>query len=58
MPTSNWRKILKLIGFIILLMVANYTVRACLPTSYTQVLTINDAVSNVALWWRWLSGPM
>lgn len=37
-------------------MVAGYTVQTYLPTYLTKMLKINDAVSNVALWWSWLVG--
>ncbi|HEY1967993.1 MAG TPA: MFS transporter [Pseudonocardia sp.] len=49
MISINWRQILNLIGIVILLNVADYTVLTYMPTYLTQVLKINDAESNLAL---------
>lgn len=53
---SNRGKILKLTGFIVLLVAADYAVQNYLPTYLTEVLRVNDAVWSVALWRGWLSG--
>ncbi|HEX4248913.1 MAG TPA: MFS transporter [Pseudonocardia sp.] len=47
--SDNWRQILNLIGIVILLNVADYTVLTYMPTYLTQVLKISDAESNLAL---------
>jgi len=46
---DNWRQILNLIGIVILLNVADYTVLTYMPTYLTQVLRISDAESNLTL---------
>lgn len=56
MATNNWREILKLTGFIVLLMIVCYTVQAYLPKQLTQELKIDNAVQDVTWWWRWPSG--
>jgi len=47
--SDNWPQILNLIGIVILLNVADYTVLTYMPTYLTQVLKISDAESNLAL---------
>ena len=47
--SNNWPQILNLIGIVILLNVADYTVLTYMPTYLTQVLKISDAESNLAL---------
>jgi MHS family proline/betaine transporter-like MFS transporter len=46
---EHWRQIVNLIGIVILLNVADYTVLTYMPTYLTQVLKITDAESNLAL---------
>ncbi|MDT7558496.1 MAG: transporter, family, proline/betaine transporter, partial [Pseudonocardiales bacterium] len=49
MLSNNWPQILNLIGIVILLNVADYTVLTYMPTYLTQVLGISDAESNLTL---------
>ena len=46
---NNWRQILNLIGFVILLNVAVYTLLTYMPTYLTQVLGINESESLLVL---------
>lgn len=49
MIATNWRQILNLIGIVILLNVADYTVLTYMPSYLKDVLNISEAESNLAL---------
>jgi MFS transporter, MHS family, proline/betaine transporter len=49
MLSDNWPQILNLMGIVILLNVADYTVLTYMPTYLTQVLGISEAESNLTL---------
>ena len=49
MLADNWPRILNLMGIVILLNVADYTVLTYMPTYLTQVLGISEAESNLTL---------
>jgi MFS transporter, MHS family, proline/betaine transporter len=49
MMARNWRQIANLIGIVILLNVADYTVLTYMPSYLTGVLKISEAESNLAL---------
>jgi MHS family proline/betaine transporter-like MFS transporter len=49
MLARNWRQILNLIGIVILLNVADYTVLTYMPSYLKDVLGISEAESNLAL---------